>query len=119
MVLLAISGLLHSTSPFGAVHRWTAHGLVILIWCAAPLALVAHYVMRRRMALFGVLLALVFVAAFFASVTGYLDPSEEELAAHPVHMETHRRFIVLHAIVLPLTLSALVIGWLRVAWRSS
>ncbi|MEX2172863.1 MAG: hypothetical protein WD872_00790 [Pirellulaceae bacterium] len=100
-------------APWNTIHRWGAHGFVILLWLGVPFAIgMAVEAAGRRgiMATAGLILLLLMslAVAFSASITGYLGPSTQP----DLSPEGHRRFAVLHGIALPLLLFGLLLGWL-------
>jgi hypothetical protein len=120
MFVVMLAGLMRDTREWILeLHRWGAHGFLILIYLATPLAIGARFGQRAGSAGFVILLLSLLLVSFLASITGYLNPTPEELAANAVHAETHNRFVVLHMIVLPLVTLVLTGLWVRAAWRPS
>jgi hypothetical protein len=112
--ILVLSGIANELRALAEVHRWTAHALVILAWTGGPIAIGSQWqqkALKQPVGCIGnTLFVLVVIAVtFMATFTGYLGP----IGNPDSGADTHRRFIVLHMIVLPAILAALLGGWLR------
>jgi hypothetical protein len=110
--ILLVSGLGNLAGPLGQVHRWTAHGLVILLWLCLPFAIVVLLVQKLRQLPFasiGQALALLFClpVSLVTAFTGYLGPFQNP----DLDEATRNRFNVLHMVVLPSILAALFVSW--------
>ncbi|HEV3342859.1 MAG TPA: hypothetical protein VG125_20975 [Pirellulales bacterium] len=99
-------GLLNAVAAGGAVaatHRWTAHGLVIMVWCLTVITIAAALVSLRRRPVIaitsGACVVVVLSLVILESFTGYLGRSA--LGVQAVAAETRMRFYVLHELVLP------------------
>jgi hypothetical protein len=112
LALLAITGIQHATQ--GELHRWTGHGLTIVVWLWF-VCMLGEVWGRRWPHHFGAILGLSMLLVvcvslgFLASITGFLGPSHRN---KPSEQEMNR-FIVLHQFALPFlfSLSLAVIGW--------
>lgn len=97
-------------------HRWTAHLLVLLcgVVMAASIALLLRF-FRRRLGTV-LLLCLISLGAMavisLASLTGYLRPF-----APGTLEETRSRFLVLHCVMSPVVLTAIVPFWISTVRR--
>ena len=105
VVSLLVTGCLHGNAGLATAHRWIAHGLVIVIWTAAPFGVgmrSQQYLPQRYGLALAFLLttAALLILGFLASMTGYLRMDMQG----PFSADTERRFRVLHCGVLPLLL---------------
>jgi hypothetical protein len=117
LVALSVSGVLHGIAEVGLFHRWLAHGTFIFNGLTATMICGVLVQMRQRnpsvrLTLGIVLLVLLVFATWLGAVTGYLEPSGEDLVAQ----ETRNRFIVLHFFFFPACIAALLAATSRVVW---
>lgn len=117
LAVLFASGVAYESRASAEIHRWSAHGLVILVWTSVPFCLGALWhqkLARRPIATVFQTVQLLFtmVAALVGSFTGYLGP----LRNPDVDAETHNRFTTLHIVALPIVLLANLMIW-YVAFR--
>jgi hypothetical protein len=112
IVALLMTGSLHQNASLASAHRWIAHGLVIVIWTAAPFVVGVRsqqYLSQRYGLALAFLLttAVLFIIAILSSMTGYLGPGTQG----PLDADTLRRFRALHYGVLPLLLLLTDAAW--------
>ena len=112
IVALLVTGCLHQNAKLAIAHRWMAHGLVIVIWTAAPFVVGVRsqqYLPQRYGLALAFLLttAVLSILAFLSSMTGYLGPGTQG----PLDGDTELRFRVLHYGVLPLLLLLTDAAW--------
>lgn len=112
IVALLVTGSLHQNASLASAHRWIAHGLVIVIWTAAPFVVGVRsrqYLPQRYGLALAFLLttAVLSILAFLSSMTGYLGPGMQG----PLDAGTLSRFRVLHYGVLPLLLLLTDAAW--------
>jgi quinol-cytochrome oxidoreductase complex cytochrome b subunit len=111
--LITISGLLQSIMELAGLHKWSGHGLLILIWLSVPFS-IGVLLQQRSMQYpartigYSLAMLLALVAAFLGSITGYLGPSGNR----EIGEKARNRFIVLHCFVLPAVLAALICVWI-------
>jgi cytochrome bd-type quinol oxidase subunit 2 len=117
LTLLCGSGVLSLFGvPVGVpdeLHRWTGHGLVIIVWQGVPFSMgVLLRRQIRRSPLTAILQTLALLiclfATLFASFSGYLNIPPDS----PSNTETHGRFTVLHLFVSPTLLAFLLFVWI-------
>ena len=114
LAVLGLTGVLRR--PVDA-HLWIGHYYVIYFWLAVPIA--TGFLLQSK------LRARPFVAclqcgvlwmgiglSLLAGFTGYLGPTHNP---QPLD-ETHRRFVLLHSIVLPGLLAGVQVLWLWFVW---
>lgn len=119
MLLLALTGVGHDTTPQDEVHRWTGHGMVIVLWWLAPFSLGVALGDSRSRGCFMTGSAVLLVVAtvimvLFTSFTGYLYPHDRP----PNAEETANRFWVLHGVVMPAITFLMLLGWMFFLWPS-
>jgi quinol-cytochrome oxidoreductase complex cytochrome b subunit len=120
---LAVAAALESITGFvqlklpdnhmvSAAHRWLAHGLVIVAWCAMIASIGATIAsIRRRPTVAlgaGIVVILTMLLVILESFTGYLG--EGIRAGHPIANETLNRFYAIHCVSLPALILAATVG---------
>jgi hypothetical protein len=116
LVCLVVTGLLTAQPSIHALHRWSAHAMVIFAWVMLPLAIGLRYAIGSGSIKFVALLAVLFLGLLFTSVTGYLGPSTAAEYGEQLGEETKNRFVVLHMGVLPAVLCLLSGIWVWAAF---
>jgi hypothetical protein len=113
---IVICGIWRPSPGVVAYHRWAAHGLVILNWMVVfPAIGIAAYLgfKQRPWCTTGQIIGLVALLGFtlLSAITGYQGPTYQEFrAGNFVDDEMQNRFIVLHCVALPITVTLLSIG---------
>jgi cytochrome bd-type quinol oxidase subunit 2 len=115
LALLVVTGLMRPRGTESEIHRWGAHLFVMFLsmGLAFSWGVLLQSQLRSRpwaTSLRSLALFACAVVAMLASVTGYLGPGHDPTAAE----ESHNRFVVLHAFMLPTVLGLLLVAW----WRS-
>jgi hypothetical protein len=118
--ILLLSGLLIVNGVHNEIHHWAGHGIVMLIYPSSAFSLgvlLQQKLQRRPVAAIAQSFALLFCLALTLSTsfTGYLDvePSSDSRIAQ----ETHNRFMVLHLVLQPAIIAAMLAVW-HLSFRS-